>query len=197
MALRGSVERPSGFAYRPEFVSASDERLLLDFAAGLELHPVLIRDQPSRRLVRHFGYGYDYETWRVHEIEPIPSELEALRERAEALAQLAPGEFVEVLVTRYPAGAAIAWHRDAPAFAERIVGVSLGSACQLQLRSGEGAERRVFEQELEPRSAYLLSDAARTTWQHRIPPTPAERWSLTFRALRRGPSNGPPESGGS
>jgi alkylated DNA repair dioxygenase AlkB len=35
----------------------------------------------------------------------------------------------------------------------------------------------------EPRSAYLLSGAARTEWEHSIPPMDALRYSITFRNL--------------
>ncbi|MEO7336864.1 MAG: 2OG-Fe(II) oxygenase, partial [Caldimonas sp.] len=39
----------------------------------------------------------------------------------------------------------------------------------------------VLSVELAPRSAYVLRDAARWDWQHGIAPTPALRWSVTFR----------------
>ena len=35
----------------------------------------------------------------------------------------------------------------------------------------------------EPRSAYVLKDDVRWKWQHSIPPTPALRYSITFRSL--------------
>ncbi|NLE21878.1 MAG: alpha-ketoglutarate-dependent dioxygenase AlkB [Actinobacteria bacterium] len=185
MALRGRVELPEGLTYRDEFVTPAEELGLIELAAGLDMHHVVIRDQPSRRLVRHFGYGYDYESSRVREGEPIPYELEPLRRRAEEFAGLDDGSFVEALVTFYPVGAGINWHRDAPAFGDRIVGVSLGAPSRMQLRAGEGQDRRVYEQVLEPRSAYLLSGPARRVWQHHIPPTRGDRYSVTFRTLRR------------
>jgi hypothetical protein len=42
----------------------------------------------------------------------------------------------------------------------------------------------VFALTLDPGSAYVLSGAARTTWQHSIPAVPALRYSVTFRTLR-------------
>ena len=45
-------------------------------------------------------------------------------------------------------------------------------------------QRRVYEAELAPRSAYLLAGRARSVWQHSIPPVPALRYSVTFRTLR-------------
>jgi alkylated DNA repair dioxygenase AlkB len=43
----------------------------------------------------------------------------------------------------------------------------------------------VFEQPLEPRSGYVLDGPARWSWQHSIPATKEERFSITFRTLRR------------
>jgi alkylated DNA repair protein (DNA oxidative demethylase) len=43
----------------------------------------------------------------------------------------------------------------------------------------------VYEVELAPRSAYVLAGAARSNWQHSIPPVPDLRFSITFRQLRR------------
>ncbi len=43
---------------------------------------------------------------------------------------------------------------------------------------------RTFDLELAPRSAYALRDEARWGWQHSIAPTPALRYSITFRTLK-------------
>jgi hypothetical protein len=55
VALKGIEERPEGLDCRLEFVTPFEELELIDFAAGLDLHPVVLHDQASRRLVRHFG----------------------------------------------------------------------------------------------------------------------------------------------
>ena len=185
MALNGINEWPEGFAYQDLFVTPAEEIDLVVLAAGLDMHRVVIRDRPSRRLVRHFGFGYDYKSRRVVEGEPLPAELDAVRRRAEELAGLEDASFVEALIAFYPVGAGINWHRDAPAFGDRIVGVSLGAPCRLQLRRDSGGERQVFQQTLEPRSAYLLGGSARSEWQHHLPTTKGDRYSITFRMLRR------------
>jgi alkylated DNA repair dioxygenase AlkB len=46
-----------------------------------------------------------------------------------------PGELVDPLVTRYPPGAGIGWHRDAPQFGE-VGGISLLTACRMRFRRG-------------------------------------------------------------
>ena len=37
----------------------------------------------------------------------------------------------------------------------------------------------------EPRSAYLMRGPARYEWEHSIPPVTEQRYSVTFRTLRR------------
>ena len=176
-------EPPEGLVYRPDFITLDEERRARDVLERIELHTVVMRGQASRRLVRHFGLAYGYESHELAETDPLPAGLEWLRERSAVLAEVRPDELAQILVTRYPAGAPIGWHRDAPTFG-RIVGVSLGSACRMRFQRGSGDKRRVWELELEPRSAYVLRGAARWAWQHSIPPTKAERYSLTFRTLR-------------
>ncbi len=94
-----------------------------------------------------------------------------------------PPDLAEALLQRYPPGAGIGWHRDAPMFGT-VVGVSLGASCTLRFQRGKGDERRVFGLELEPRSAYVLTGAARWRWQHSIPPTKNLRYSVTFRTVK-------------
>ena len=143
--------------------------------------------QVARRTVLHFGYRYDYEGWKVVPTEPLPASLEWLRERAAALVGVATDDFAETLVTRYPPGAGIGWHRDAPLFGPQVVGVSLLSPCSLRFQRGKGDTRRVFALELAPRSVYVLSGPARSSWQHSITTTKSLRYSVTFRTLARRP----------
>jgi alkylated DNA repair dioxygenase AlkB len=106
-----------------------------------------------------------------------------LRARCGALAGVQAEALVEALVQRYPEGATIGWHRDAPSFG-LVVGVSLGSACRLRFRRGRPRERTTVELELAPRSGYVLAGKARWRWEHGIPPTRELRYSVTFRTLR-------------
>jgi alkylated DNA repair dioxygenase AlkB len=180
---------PPGFVYQPEFLSAADERALLERLARLDYHEVRMRGQVARRRTTHFGWTYGYETWRIEPGPPIPEFLAALRPRAGALAGVAADELVEVLVTHYPPGAGIGWHRDAPMFGV-VVGVSLASPCRMRFQRGQGLARRTGAVHLDPRSAYVIDGAARWQWQHSIPPGRAERYSVTYRSLRRNPRTG-------
>ena len=180
------VEEPDGLVYRPDFVSEDEERALLEIIDGIDFREVTMRGQTARRTVRHYGYDYDYEHYgKLVPAEPLPSSLVWLRDRCAELAELPSDDLVQALVSRYPPGAPIGWHRDAPMFGAKVVGVSLLSACRMRFQRRVAGERRLFELVLEPRSAYVLGGPARSTWQHSIPPAKELRYSITFRTLRR------------
>ena len=182
--MRGIVEPPAGLRYLPDLLDAADEAALLERLRALEYAEVRLHGQVARRVVRHYGLNYDFESARTTPGEPVPDWLEALRSQCAGLLDRTPDQLAEVLVTRYPPGATIGWHRDAPAFGD-VVGVSLASPCAMRFQRGTGTERRVFEQPLEPRSGYVLTGPSRTSWQHSIPAVRDERFSITFRTVRR------------
>ena len=55
----------------------------------------------------------------------------------------------DLLVTRYPPGAGIGWHRHAPQFGE-VSGVSLLTACRMRFRRGRPRAWETAELTLEP-----------------------------------------------
>ena len=144
-----------------------------------------MRGQTARRTVRHFGIDYDYESGELVKTDPLPEPMLWLRDRCAALMEREPADLVQVLVSRYPAGAGIGWHRDAPMFGSKIAGVSFLAPCRMRFQRAVGGERSVAALELAPRSAYLLSGTARWSWQHSIPATKELRYSVTFRTLKR------------
>ena len=178
------IPLPDGFIYRPEFLDIAEERDLLDTIAKLEFREVRMHGVVARRRVIQYGWKYQFDGARLSEGPAIPPFLDALRDRAAALAAVAPEVLSEALLTEYPPGAPIGWHRDAPGFGI-VVGVSLLSACRFRFRRGpeRGSDRVAIT--LEPRSAYVLAGAARTEWQHSIPEVDTLRYSITFRTLAR------------
>jgi alkylated DNA repair protein (DNA oxidative demethylase) len=182
--MRGERQVPEGLRYVDDFLSEAEESALIAEADRIDYRTFELRGQVARRTVRTFGYSYDFDARSVTQIEPLPDWLLALRNRCGELAEVEPTSFVHALVNRYPPGATIGWHRDAPAFGD-VVGVSLASPCAMRFQRGTGTERRVFEQPLEPRSGYVLTGPSRTSWQHSIPAVRDERFSITFRTLRR------------
>jgi alkylated DNA repair protein (DNA oxidative demethylase) len=166
-------------------VTPAEERALLDELDALEFHEIRMHGVVAKRTVRHFGVDYDYERRSIaDDVDEIPDWLQPVRARAADLAGLEPAELVECLVQRYPEGAQIGWHRDAPMFGT-VVGVSLLSPSRLRFRRDVGGERLTYEVVLEPRSGYVLAGEARTAWQHHVPPTKSMRYSITFRTLRK------------
>lgn len=138
----------------------------------------------ARRTARHYGLDYDYERREhVADADPVPAWLEPLRGRCADLLGVGPDAFPEALVQRYPPGAGIGWHRDAPSFG-LVVGVSLGASARLRFRRGSTGQWTTWEVELPARSAYVLDGEARARWQHAVSPTRALRYSITFRTLK-------------
>ena len=174
---------PSGLVYVEELITEQEEREALELIESIEFHEIEMRGQVAKRTVTQFGLRYDYGSWALEETEPLPAPLEPIRARAAQLAGTEPGALAQTLVSRYPEGAGIGWHRDAPAFG-RIVGVSLLSPCRMRFQRGKGTERETHALELAPRSGYLLSGSVRWAWQHSIPGAKALRYSLTFRTLK-------------
>ena len=176
---------PAGLVYRPEVLSEDEEHALLREFEQLRFDEIRMHGVVARRTARHFGFDYDYERRAaVADAEPIPDWLVPVRETAARLAEVEPQALAEALVQRYPEGAQIGWHRDAPMFGT-VVGISLLSASRMRFRRGPAGARETWELVLEPRSGYVLAGEARTTWQHHVPPTKTLRYSITFRTLRR------------
>jgi DNA oxidative demethylase len=179
------MPQPEGLVYRTGLLTESQERAALDAIDELEFHEIRMHGVVAKRTARHFGFDYDYERRGIiADAEPIPDWILPIREQAAELAGLAPDSLVEVLVQRYPEGAQIGWHRDAPMFGT-VVGVSLLAPSRMRFRRDAGGTRETFELELEPRSGYVLAGDARTKWQHHVPPTKSLRYSITFRNLRK------------
>lgn len=186
--FKSEPELPEGFVYKPELISQEEEQALVRPIEQLEFADVKMHDVVAKRRVVHFGRSYRYESAALGSAPPIPEFLASLRQRVSEFAGRDAEEFAEILVTDYPPGAPIGWHRDAPAF-DIIVGVSLLGECSMQFRrwpvaKSKSKRTKPLKQIVEPRSAYILQGPSRTAWQHRIPPVKQRRLSITFRTLR-------------
>ena len=117
--------RPAGLRYADDIVSASEESALISRLHACSFNPVKMHGVESKRSVLHFGWTYHYSKAAVQPAAPMPRFLQFLRDRAAAFSRVDPKQLEEVLVTRYPRGAGIGWHYDAPVFGEPVVGISL------------------------------------------------------------------------
>src|SRR5687768_1507318 len=152
---------PDGFEYRQNFISPAEERELLDAIEPLPFSQVVMRGVVAKRRTAHFGWTYGYYARRSEPGPPLPEFLLPARARCAAWVGIDAELFVEALVTEYPAGSTIGWHRDAPVFGDIVAGVSLLAACHMKfrpcaspsaLRDADGARRTSHKIELASRS---------------------------------------------
>lgn len=173
---------PAGFRYWPDVITRAEEAALVAELEPLPFRPYEFRGYLANRRVVGFGARYDDASRKVGAAAPIPEWLQPLRARVAGLAGVAPEAFASALINEYAPGAGIGWHRDRPQFG-LVASVSLLSPAVLRLRRRTGAAFERAAMPLAPRSAYLLSGAARYGWEHSITPGEALRYSITFRTL--------------
>jgi alkylated DNA repair dioxygenase AlkB len=172
-----------GWLYLPDFISDSEEAGLLSHIAELALHEARYKNYTARRRIASFGSQYDFDDNRLLAAASLPDFLMPLRQRAAEWIGVAPEQFASALVAEYRPGTPLGWHRDVPDY-ETVVGVSLAGTCRMRFRRYPPLQPKksdVLAVTLAPRSAYVLQGIARWGWQHSIAPTPALRYSITFR----------------
>jgi alkylated DNA repair dioxygenase AlkB len=178
---------PSGFQYRADFISAADESSLVAALGNVRFVDFELRGVVARRRVAFYGESYDRGA-----ASAIPDFLLPLRAAIAEWAQLEPDAFAMALVNEYRPGSPIGWHRDAPQYGI-VAGVSLLARCRMKFRPyvrpsaqvpRAPRRRATHELWLEPRSAYVIKNEARSEYEHHIPPVAALRYSITFRTIR-------------
>jgi alkylated DNA repair dioxygenase AlkB len=181
------LDVPPGFQYREDFITATDERALLDAVAGVAFSDFEMRGVVARRRVAFFGQSYDRTAAR-----PLPEFLLPLRAGIARWAGLDSGAFAMALLNEYRPGASIGWHRDAPQYGI-VAGISLLSACRMRFRPYRAPSSAVPQPSrrsathhivLARRSVYLMTGDSRSAYEHQIPPVGELRYSITFRTLR-------------
>lgn len=179
---------PSGFVYRPEFLTREEEAELVGYIEDLPLiNSTDTEGRVARRRIMHFGWSYDFDTGTLVPGQKLPVWLTPTARKIAKWLDIPLACVVEALVTEYPPGAAIGWHRDNESF-ESIIGISLSGWCRLRLRPIRSRFVRreakdVVGIDIEPRSAYLMQKESRWLCQHSIPSVTALRYSITFRTL--------------
>ena len=174
---------PPGFRYQANILSAEEERGLIAAFANLPFREFEFQGFLGKRRVVSFGWRYDFNTRELQKTEDIPSFLLPCRECAARFAGIPPADLPQVLVTEYPAGAGIGWHKDKAVFGD-VVGLSLAAPCVFRLRRKTGSTWQRASLTIDPRSAYLLRGPARSEWEHSIPSVDRRRYSITFRNFK-------------
>ncbi|MBA2549258.1 MAG: alpha-ketoglutarate-dependent dioxygenase AlkB [Burkholderiaceae bacterium] len=178
---------PAGLVYEPDFIDDDEQDHLLLAIGEVPFHDAQCFEYTAKRRVASFGSSYDFKTRELHHAEPIPGFLTALRRRVAHRASVPEDDFCQTLITEYRPGTPLGWHRDALNY-EVVAGVSLGGRCRMRFRPYPprgGRDPRTFAIELAPRSVYVMRGEVRWQWQHSITATHEQRWSITFRTLRR------------
>lgn len=179
---------PSGFSYRPEFLTPEEEAELIGYIEDLPLfHPVQ-EGYAAKRRIMNFGWSYDFVKAKLIQGPSLPPFLRGTARKIAKWLDIPKHAVAEALITEYPKGAAIGWHRDNESF-DSIVGISLSGWSNVRLRPIRSRLRHartirdIASIALEPRSAYLLAGASRWDFQHSIAHVNELRYSITFRTL--------------
>jgi DNA oxidative demethylase len=175
---------PPGLIFLPDFLTATEEEDLLAFILGMDFRTLQMHGVTAKRRIKQYGWHYAFESYKLTPADPIPANFSGIAARSAALAGIDASEWAEALVTEYSARSGIGWHRDAPPFGI-VAGISLQGSCRMRFQTGTGPTRVTSAIELPARSIYLLTGEVRTKWQHMIPPTREQRYSITFRTLRK------------
>ena len=177
---------PEGFYYYPDFINQEEEQQLLAVVQQIELHAMRFQGYTAKRKVASFGFDYNFSTRKLIKGIPIPKTFNHVIERVAERLLIDRERIAELLVTEYPIGSVINWHRDAPPF-ESIAGISLAADCIFKLRPYDKnlqTHKAVVSLPVKQRSLYIMQGVARTDWEHSTAPVHNIRYSITFRTLK-------------
>lgn len=177
---------PPGFFYFENFLTQHEETELFLAISKINLHTFTFQGYEAKRKVASFGYDYNFEKKSLSKGAQIPSSFEDVIRKVADTLSMNKEDFGELLITEYPVGSVINWHRDAFPF-DVIAGISLGSDCVFRLRPHDKTERgrnKVISLPVRQRSLYVIQDAARMEWEHSIAPVKKVRHSITLRTIK-------------
>jgi len=177
---------PTGFFYKEDFITEKEEERILQSVVKTELHPMIFQGYEATRKVASYGYDWSFEKRNLTKGKEIPQDYCLLIQKVADHVHLSKEAFAELLVTEYPIGAVINWHRDAPPF-DMIAGVSLLSDCTFRLRPYDKAKQNrksIVSLTVKRRSLSMMQGAARSEWEHSIAAVKELRYSITLRTLK-------------
>ena len=179
---------PEGFAYFPDFLTKEEEKQLLDAISKLNLHTLIFQGFEAKRKVESYGHNYHFDSRTISKGQDIPADLAFIVAKVADWLSIPTDAIAQILVTEYPPGSVINWHRDAPPF-DIIIGISLLSDCTFKLRPYDKVKqgrKSILSKPVLRRSLYIIKDEARTDWEHSISPVKEARYSITLRTIRVG-----------
>jgi alkylated DNA repair dioxygenase AlkB len=174
---------PPGFTYQEDFLNMEEESTLVSIIETIPVEPYLYQGFEAKRKVARFGKEYDAGRDLGPGGKTIPAAFEFLLEKIARYLGMDKELFTMLLVTEYPPGSVINWHRDSPPF-QVIIGISLLSDCTFRMRPQDAAKqsrKSIISFPVRRRSIYVMRGAARSDWQHSIAPVKEKRYSITIR----------------
>jgi alkylated DNA repair dioxygenase AlkB len=177
---------PDGFFYYSHFISNDEEKILHDEILKIPLHPLIFQGYEAKRKVASFGHDWNFQTRTLSKGKDIPHSFQFIIEKVAKKISIPAERLGELLITEYPVGSVINWHRDAAPF-DVIAGISLLTACIFRFRPYEKSKQNrkaIISVPLQPRSLYVISGKARADWEHSIPALKQIRYSITVRTLK-------------
>jgi alkylated DNA repair dioxygenase AlkB len=177
---------PEGFNYFPDFLIEDEETELCKEIEKIELHNLSYHGYKANRKTASFGYDYNFENNKLTKGKDFPAAFDFIVDKTAKYLSITKESFAEMLITEYPPGAVINWHRDVPQF-DLIAGISLRTGCTFKLRPYDKAQQTrasVISFPVQRRSLYTMQNAARWNWQHSIAPVKQTRYSITFRTFK-------------
>jgi alkylated DNA repair dioxygenase AlkB len=177
---------PEGFSYQPAFITIDEEADLLSAISHFDLHTFHFQGYQAKRKVASFGHDWSFEKRVLSKGKDIPRIFFPVIDKVASHIKVKREEIGELLLTEYPAGSVINWHRDAPPF-DLIAGISLKTDCIFKLRPHEKERQSrgsIISLPVARRSLYIMQGASRTDWQHSIAPVKDVRYSITLRTLK-------------
>jgi alkylated DNA repair dioxygenase AlkB len=178
---------PEGFRYYPDFIANEEEERLINEISTVTLSTFTFQGFEAKRKTASFGYDYSFDKRSISKGRQIPSGFDFLIDKVSKKLSIDKNEFAELLVTEYPVGSVINWHRDAPPF-DLIAGISLLADCTFKLRPYEKTKQTrsaTINIRVARRSLYIIDGPARSDWQHSTAPVKQVRYSITLRTLRK------------
>lgn len=157
-----------GLAYATGFVTADEERVLLEKINSM---PWDKDTKYMNRRVQQYGWKYDYVKRCVAPedlLGELPEFLLPLIERLHAVGILdETTQPDQCIINEYEPGVGIAPHIDLDAFGNEIVSISLGSNCRMVFDNVKTGA--TFDAFLAQRLVVRFKDEARHKWRHTIP----------------------------
>src|SRR5438046_2331803 len=90
---------PPGFSYKPDFITAAEEKELLTQISGIALNTFVFQGYEAKRKVASFGFDWSFEKRALKKGQPIPDMFQGLIHRVAAHLHLDTEAFAELLVT--------------------------------------------------------------------------------------------------